>query len=244
MNGLTAADFADTGQWRLILKIFPSGMSAHLENTIHLDLEPQLLFSTQWEADGTNLLRNIENAVYDHPRVLDDFSARIIIYERKVLFMPTELIEEADGAEESYYVSIYESEPSDVMTETDRDITVAYAPAPGLKGFLNRTFPGARIGCNLMDVLRKNRDNGEGVRMVVSVRDEEADFLLLSGNALLSASTHGWTGVTDIVYHAFNIMDVYGVSHSETALILAGKPLPEEIMNFLGKFCANIEIKS
>ena len=102
MNGLTSADFADTGQWRLILKIFPSGMSAHLENTIHTDLEPQLLFSTQWEVDGANLLRNIENAVYDHPRVLDDFSARIIIYERKVLFMPTELIEETEGAEESY----------------------------------------------------------------------------------------------------------------------------------------------
>ena len=65
MNGLTVADFADTGQWRLILKIFNTGIVAYLENTIHTDLEPQMLFSTQWEADGVNLLRNIENAVYD-----------------------------------------------------------------------------------------------------------------------------------------------------------------------------------
>lgn len=244
MNGLTAADFADTGQWRLILKIFPSGMSAHLENTIHTDLEPQLLFSTQWEVDGANLLRNIENAVYDHPRVLDDFSARIIIYERKVLFMPTELIEETEGAEESYYTSVFEAESADVMTDTDRDITVAYAPAPGLRGFLSRTFPGARIGCNLMDVLRKQRDSGEGIRLAVTVREEEADYVLLDGRNLVSASTHGWSAPADIIYHAFNIMEVYGVSHSETAVVLSGDPLPEDTVAFFDKFCANIEIES
>ncbi len=40
MNGLTAADFADTGQWRLIVRIYRGGISAHLENTLHEGLSP------------------------------------------------------------------------------------------------------------------------------------------------------------------------------------------------------------
>ena len=219
MNGLTVADFADTGQWRLILKIFNTGIVAYLENTIHTDLEPQMLFSTQWEADGVNLLRNIENAVYDHPRVLDDFSAKIIIYDPRTVFLPTELAEESEGGE----------------------VTVAYAPARGLKGFLRRTFPGARVECNLMDMLKRCRNDGEGYRMYVEVREGEADFVFLNGRDLISASTHGWTSGDDIVYHALNIMEVYGVAYSEVACRLTGDHLPEETAEALGKFCGNKE---
>ncbi len=244
MNGLTAADFADTGQWRLILKIFPTGMNAHLENTLHPDLEPQMLFSTQWEADGVNLLRNIENAVYDHPRVLDDFSARIIIFDRKVLFMPTELVEETEGAEEAFYTSLYASDASDVITETDGDITVAYAPATGLKGFLNRTFPGARIGCNLMVVVKKFRNDGSGKRLCLDIRDGEADFILLDGQNLISASTHSWIDPADIAYHGFNILDVYGVSPSEVIVVIGGDHVPEEGVEVFKKYCANLEMRS
>lgn len=244
MNGLTAADFADTGQWRLILKIFPTGMNAHLENTLHPDLEPQMLFSTQWEDDGANLLRNIENAVYDHPRVLDDFSARIIIYDRKVLFMPTELVEETEGAEETFYTSLYETEASDVITETDRDITVAYAPASGLKGFLNRTFPGARIGCNLMGAVKRFRNDGDGKRICIFVRNWEADFILLDGQNLISASTHSWTAPSDISYHGFNILDVYGVNPSDVVAIFEGDDVPFETMEAFKKYCANLELRS
>lgn len=228
MKGLTAADFADTGQWRLILKIYMSGMVAHLENTLHPDIEPQLLFSSGWEADAANQLRNIENAVYDHPRVLDDFSAKIIIFDRRCVFIPTEIAEDGEGPEETIYTSLYESNPEDVITDTDGDVTVAYSPAPGLKGFLSRTFPGARIECNLMEQLRKYRKEGEGKRLYVTVREDEADFILIDGRNLISASTHGWTAGGDIVYHGFNILDVYGVSAKEVICHLSGDKIPEE----------------
>lgn len=63
MNGLTVADFADTGQWRLILKIFNTGIVAYLENTIHTDLEPQMLFSTQWRQTGQSVAQYRECSV-------------------------------------------------------------------------------------------------------------------------------------------------------------------------------------
>lgn len=241
MNGLTAADFADTGQWRLILNIFPTGMKAHLENTLHPDLEPQLLFTTEWEADGSSLLRNIENAVYDHPRVLDDFSAKIIVYDRRVVFMPTALMEETEGAEESCFTALYDASPEDVMTESDDDITVAYAPAKGLKGFINRTFPGARVGCNLMDKLKQFRRREDGERLYVEVRENEADFLLLDGEKLLSASTHSWNAGSDIVYHGFNLMDVYSVTPKDTRVFLGGEKIPEDVRETFTRFCAAVE---
>ncbi len=67
MTALTAADYADTGQWRLIVKIFADGISAYLENTLHDDVEPQELFTSSWENNPDGLLQRIENAVYDHP---------------------------------------------------------------------------------------------------------------------------------------------------------------------------------
>lgn len=242
MNGLSAADFADTGQWRLIIKIFSNGMSAYLENTIHTDLEPQLLFSSNWESDPDALLRNIESSVYDHPRVLDDFSARIIIYDRKTVFMPTQLAEEIEGGEEIYYTALYSVNPEDVISEAEGDVTAAYSPAPGLNGFLNRTFPGARITCNLMNSYRRVKKTGTGNRIYIETRPGEADFILMNGDSLLSASTHSWNAESDILYHAFNIMDVYGISPRETTCILDNENMSGETKGMLEKFCAKIEV--
>ena len=97
MTTLTVADFADTGQWRLIVEIHTDGMKAMLENTLHDDLEPQILFSTAWDEDADALLRHIENTVYDNPRMLDDFSARILLFDRRTLFIPTHIAEQHEG---------------------------------------------------------------------------------------------------------------------------------------------------
>lgn len=240
MNGLTAADYADTGQWRLILRIRKDGMSAHLENTLHEGIEPQELFSARWEADSEQMLRNIENAVYDHPRVLDDFSARIIIYDRKIAFMPTAMAEETEGAEENIFLALYDGDADDVMSESDGDITAAYAPAPGLKGFLNRTFPGARIGCNLMNMLRNVR-KGEGIRLHIAVRDAEADFILLRGEELLAAVTHDCRADDDIIYHGFNLMDVYSLEPASTRVAIHGEADYPRLQEAFGKFCAGVD---
>lgn len=235
MNGLTAADYADTGQWRLILKIRPTGISAHIENTIHTDLEPQLLFSSEWDADADNLLGNIENAVYDHPRVLEDFSARIIIYDPHTLFMPTEIAEEEEGSEENVYTTIYENDPDDVIVDVDGDLTAVHCLAKGLKGFLSRTFPGAKVESNLMNKVRTLRINNEGCRMYVEFRGKEIDFILLDGNQLLSASTHPVNCAEDAAYHAFNILDVYGLPFRTTPVDVSGDGGADTLKEIIGK---------
>ena len=240
MTVLTAADYADTGQWRLIVKIFPDGMTAHLENTLHDDVEPQELFTSSWEKGDGTLLQNIENAVYDHPRVLDDFAARIVVYDMHTLMMPTELVAESVGQEEQWYTAVYPCDEADIMYDTDGDLLAAYMPVKGLKGFLNRTFPGARVTNHLMeevrDMRRRAKEGLKGRAMGLHVRGNEADFVLTDGEKLLSASTHPLTGPTDAAYHAFNIMAAYGVNPSETAVILKGDGLPDEVAEVFAKF--------
>lgn len=235
MNGLTAADYADTGQWRLIVKVRANGISAFIENTIHTDLEPQLLFSIEWEANDGNLLRNIENAVYDHPRVLDDFSACVIVYDPKTLFMPTEVMEETEGAEETVYTAIYDADPAEVMVDVDADLSAAHCLARGLKGFLNRTFPGAKIESNLMNKVRRFRKENQGVKMYVDVRDREADFVMLDGRNLISASTHPTGAASDVAYHAFNIIDVYGLQPTSTPIVFSGAGVTDELKEIISK---------
>lgn len=229
MTILTASDYADTGQWRLIIRIRRDGMSAHLENTLHDDVEPTELFVTNWDPDPDTLLTNIENAVYDNPRVLDDFSARIEIYDPRTAFIPTSVLTDGEGEEDACYTALYDAKPSDIIYAGDGDVTAAFSMVPGLKGFLSRTFPGARIGCNLMNTVSRQRKAGAGLRLHLEVRGTEADIVLTDGDRLISASTRQWAHPADIAYHAFNLMDVYGVKTEEVAVTNGGLKLPDEV---------------
>lgn len=233
MNGLTAADFADTGQWRLLIRIRKDGMSAHLENTIRKEIEPQLLFSKTWNSADERLLENIENTVYDNPRVLDDFATRIILYDPCTLFSPTELIEETEGSEENFHTTVYPCEPADVMSDTDSDITATYSMAPGVKSFLYRTFPGSRITSNLMDEVRHLRKDNLGLSLYVNIREGEADYIFLEDKNLLSASTHVWRDLADVIYQAFNLYEVYEKDPRSVSLSIKGIELPQQLREYV-----------
>lgn len=232
---LTAADFADTGQWRLILEIGYTGLNAFLENTLHPELESQLLCSVSWDQNKDLLRQNIENAVYNNPRLLDDFATRIIIYDPKTLFIPTEIAEQYTGAEEDLYQKVYTAEPQDIMTDTDRDITAVWSLAPGIKSFLLRTFPGARITCNLMDKVRSLRKDCKGIKLFASARDKEVDIIFLDKENLISASIHEWNHPDDIAYLAMNLLDIYGYKPEETFFEISGFPADTEAWSFILK---------
>lgn len=236
---LTAADYADTGQWRLIVRIHPTGISAHLKNTLHDDVEPQPLFSSEWDEDPSNLLNHIENAVYDHPRVLDDFSARIIIFDRHTLFVPSSAIDAAEGAEETLFTTIYDADPDDIMTDRDKDITAIFAPVSGLKAFLYRTFPGARVSCNLMRAVAEKRGGNSGITLFICNRKDECDFILLKDSALISASTRTCGDEGEIAYHAFNLFDVYSIDPKEVAIVCEGIQPSADLKNAIEKFTRN-----
>lgn len=233
MYKLTAADFADTGQWKLILKIGCRGLEALLENTVHPEIESQPLCKASWPQNKDQLKKNIEEAVYSNPRLLDDFATNIILFDPRTLFIPTEIAEERAGAEEEIYQKVYAAEPSDIMTDFDRDITAAWALAPGVKSFLMRTFPGARITCNLMDKVRNLRKNNEELWLWTFARSEEVDVIMLDSKKLISASTHEWTHPDDIAFLTFNLLDVYGYKIKDCKIQISGVPTGTEAWKFI-----------
>lgn len=236
MTQLTASDFADTGQWRLRISIFKDGMSAYLENLLHKDLEPQLLFKTEWEDNEGSFLSNLENAVYENPRVLDDFAASIIIYDRKTLFMPTELSEIDPGSEEDYYMALYPCDINDIMTDRENDLTAIWSPGKGVKSFLLRTFPGALITSNLMDSVRYKRRINRGLTMFVDQRGNETDYVFLNSDKLIGAATHSTDNPAEVLYHALNIIDVSGIDPKDVVIQWKGPEPGEAVGSMLELF--------
>ena len=243
MTVLTASDFADTGQWRLLIRIFQDGINAYLENTHYDDVAPQLLFEEKWE-DEADLLKKIETAVYQNPRVLDDFAAKIIVYDIKTLFVPSSIIDEEEGKEEEIYSYIYESEPEDIFSDKDREITALYNPGKGIKSFVLRTFPGARITSNLMEKVRSLRKDNSKDILHIFKRGEQTDFILLNKENLVSASTHERYLDEDILFIGLNLINVYGMNSKEIDLSWHGrKPETEDLKKFLYKHFNRVEYR-
>lgn len=233
MYQLSAADFADTGQWKLLLKIGVTNLDAYLENVLHPEIELQELCKIKWDLNKDKLRDNIEEAVYSNPRLLDDFSTKIILYDPRTLFIPREVAEEAAGTEEDLYKKVYSAEESDIMTDEDRDLIAVWSLAPGIKSFLMRTFPGARITCNLMEKVRDLRKKNEGLTLYAFAREGETDLILLENKNLISASTHEFSHTDDIAYLALNLLEVYGYKIQDSKIKLEGATTDTEAWNYI-----------
>lgn len=229
-NTYQAVRIGDVADWRLICEISSRGMSAYLK---HIDpmQEVVTLFEEHWD-NGDNLLKQIENAVYDQPQVLDDFSADIAVVAPRSIWVPASEVDDDDERAAELYNQVYEAAESDIMTETAGNATCLYCLVPGLKGFLQRTFPGARIHSHLAVMAERFRERiADMPRVYAEIREGEVDILAFEGKKMLTAATHQWRHTNDIQYHIFNIINVYGLDPGEIQLSLSGlKDVKTELM--------------
>lgn len=213
----------DTAEWRLVVYISESGMSAYLKS-VENPLEPvSTLFETTWERDGSRLLDNIEKGVYDHPQLLDDFSTEIVICTPHALWVPADVAADPEeGA--ALYNKVYNAEDEDIFSDTLDGMVCLYTLVPGLRSFLLRTLSGARISCQQTVLLRRFMSRGADMpRVYIDIREGEADFTVLDDRRLLLSATHFWNDPMDIAYHLFNIMDVYGLDKGNTQVSISGE---------------------
>ena len=221
-NTYQAVRINDVAEWRLLCCISETGISAYLKNSNPTE-EIKVLFEEKWQADPDSLLEKIENAVYDHPQVLDDFTADIVIVAPKSIWVPTELVEDDEENAAYLYNQVYDAEDYDVMTEAMGDATNLYSLVPGLNAFLQRTFPGARIHSHIAVMAARFRErNSDMPRIYAEIRSNKVDILAFDRRNLLMAATHTWHEVSDIQYHLFNIMNVYGLDPKEVQVSLSG----------------------
>lgn len=203
--------------------ISAGGMEAYLRNLEDPTAEVVTLVHEKWESSD-NLLATIENAVYDNSRLLDDYSVDIAIVTERTLWVPASVIEEWDDMGDGYFNSVYDTDAEDIMKDYAGDKVCLYTLARGLKSFLGRTFPGARIR-NQQTILveRFGERSADLPRIYIDIRRDAADFVAFDSDSnLLMAVTHEWRTLEDIQYHLYNLMDVYGLDKRHVHISLSG----------------------
>ncbi len=227
-----AVRIGDIADWRLIAGISGYGVFAWLK---HSDQGQPLVpvIDCRWNYRDENLLGHIENAVYDNPQVLDDFSADIVVMTPRTLLVPSQVVADDDDEANRLYNQVYSASAGDLMQENIGEATALYSLTSGLNGFLQRTFSGARVHSHLAVMADRLRDRSADMpRLYVDIRtfggedDDlkcgEADFVAFDRQTLLMAATHRWNHPDDIRYHLFNIMQVFGLDPVKTQVSVSG----------------------
>lgn len=184
----SAAELADTGRWHLVVRIGDKGAEAWL-NYIADNSRPNRLFAIDFDDSETHI-EQLERAVYDNPRVLDDFSTDVIIDTDRVLWVP----KSTDDPERVRLMAdtLWPDLADDVLTDRTGTEVCHFVLTPGLATCMQRTFPGARVVCGL-SVLRRfvaTRQHKEGINLYVDFSDKTMIHILATqSDTLLFAAT-------------------------------------------------------
>ncbi len=217
----TRADILDTGQWHLAVNISMYGLGAWLLPDESIGRTPRILIRQSWLPSEEGLLTRIEDCVYDNPTVLDDYSADIIVECDRQLWLPSSIYQLDDDCAEAY-TSVYGGNILDVMVNDIGKEKCAFMLTPGLKSFMQRSFPGARIWSQ-QALLKEAADQPhDSFKAYIDIRESAFDMILLCRGELQCASTHNWKTETDIAYILLNILQTYDAPSSETEIVFSG----------------------
>lgn len=222
-NGYRAVRIGDPSDWRLVMVIGSTGVEAYLRNVENPMDEVETLFVEEWPSEDSGLLERIEGAVYDHPQLLDDFAADISVETPYALWAPEAVIDSDDDPGDRIFTTVYAARDEDIMRDYLEDKVCLYTLTPGLQGFLQRTFPGARIRCHQTVMVTRLEDRVVDMpRVYIDIRKGWADFVAFEGRKLLMSVTHEWREKEDIRYHLFNLLESYGLDPKEVHVSLSG----------------------
>lgn len=215
------SDLLDTGQWHLAVDISKHGFGAWLLPDESIGATPRVIIQMAWQPSEEGLLERIEDAVYDNPTVLDDYSADIIVESDRQLWLPSDIFPTDEDCADAY-VSIYGGDILDVMVNDLGKEKCAFLLAPGLKSFMQRSFPGARIWSQQALLKQASSQPHESFKCLLDIRQSSFDLILFSRGELLSASTHPWKTEADIAYTLLNILSTYDAPSTETEIVFSG----------------------
>lgn len=236
-NTYRAVRIGDVADWRLVAMVSTRRAAAFLrhrdpeEPLITLFDEPLVMPGSgagMMPESGNAPLRRLEQIVYDHPQVLDDFASDIVVVTDETLWLPTDMVLDDDEEAEGWFERVYAGDGSEAMAAESGASTALFRSLPGLKPFLQRTFPGARIHSQLsaMAVMLPRQipaGVGEGACICADIRDGEVDLVCSVSGDLLSAATQPWNEPSDIQYHVYNLLSVYNIDPASARLLLSGQ---------------------
>ncbi len=152
---------------------------------------------------GTDSKQTLENAVYDTPQLLEDYShTTIALHSQHFVVMPAELTASANIVFQASFSSL----EGELMTCQVKNTEAAIAcDVPlGVTAFLQRTFGAPTLLHHLAPLIAYCAeayadDNG---CMHINVTEQEAHIVATLGGKLQLANTYPYHSVDDIIYFA------------------------------------------
>lgn len=178
------------------------------------------------------LLTHIENAVYDHPTLLEDYEGRILIDTDKVLFFPPDTPRETIHAAME---RVFAVTPQDIHLSDDTEVITAFTLCGGLKGFLDRTLSGMTVS-SVIDVMRKEFSQREGAdtRVYADLGQGRVNLLAFRGRRFVHGSVHPFTETSDAAYYIYALWRQLGLTADRGELNVSGpKPARTELMTIM-----------
>lgn len=222
-------EFADPAMWRLTVYLGAGTVKAYLRNVSDPTVEVRRLAADSWDAarlSDADILRHIENAVYDNPAMLDDYSADIIVESDRALWMPKEIADDEEAVAEKYRIVFPGADEDDIFSDFEGDTVCAYHLVNGLAAFIRRTFPGARVSCQQTVLFRRFRlQPVESTAVYVDLRGAKEDIIILSDSRLVHASTHPANTMREAQYHILNCMAAADVDNTKSEVFISGDRL-------------------
>lgn len=218
--------FTDTGLWKLVISVSMTGMSAVIRNVEEPGADPMVIFHKEWEATEADLLQKVEEAIYSHPRLLDDFATEIVIFTPKSLWIPSDFTDEGEDFDPELFTSVYPASSQDIFADYGAVETCLYAIAPELHSFFLRTLPGCRIVSHISVIKNffehKENSGKHGESIYVNLRENEMDLFAFRHGKFLSGSTHIWQNSYDVAYKVVLLSKCYGLNPESTTIHLYG----------------------
>lgn len=215
------------------------------------------IFCDSWgEVPRASLLERIENAVYEHPSVLDDYATEIVVETPRLTWAPAALLDEEESAEERIFhtVEAFGAETpaaggwcaGEVLADRIGEETALYSLCDGFDAFVARTLPGARMRSHMAVLAEKlremNRADGR-LHIYADMRPGgEMDILAFRSGCLISGSVRQCDSAEDAAYRVFGLLNEYSAGPDDAEVHLHGDAAKvEAVRQLTGAVCGKCD---
>lgn len=188
------------------------------------DLNGNVVWQESWvDCDSDSSRRRVEEAIYDHPEMIDSDAPAIFMRWPRRLPAPSAEIDDEDDALTLASAVFGPDAGSPLITRVGEVSIITLLPM-GLVAFLQRTFPGvapADAGAPMLG--RLSRSVGRGKRVYLHMRPGGVDMPAFSSDGLLSFVTKEASGVADVLYYTIALCESIGFSNDSDEIHVSGR---------------------
>lgn len=229
-------DYSDHSVWRLLLTVGMRGVEAVFHNVKTQVCVPYL--TREWECADPDVLKHVEDTVYDDPLLPDDYDTSIFVRPRATLLVPPDMTDAEDVGSLDRVLSVLDgAERKDIWCEPAGEAMVLYSTPAGVRGFLGRTFLTEDVHHAIVPLVSRFTPKASaegGEKMWVHLHPAGVDMVAFRDGRLLHAGC--WTCLPgmDAVYYVLFAWRSLEFDPSRGELMVSGKEeLRREVMTTL-----------